>query len=696
MHHALGIGRHVGLVRHHDNGDAPVAVELGQQVHDFHAARRIQVARWFVGAVLAALALVAGAGFAQTQPAAQDPPAQARTRRSQRVRMDQVQVASPDGRVTFTLLPNAERLTYTVTFGDATVIEPSPLVMDLDGFDLSSGVVLSNVERYELRETYPWFGAHRTATNHCRGARVELQNDLAIINYTLEVRAFNDGVAYRHIIPGDTNSARVPDEYSSFVIPAGATVWYGGLEGGHYEATYLKQDIAAVPPGEWCGPPLTFKLPAGRGYASITEANLVNYSGMGLEADGRRGWTIGLGHRQPLNYPFELRYGRAEAKRLGHPAAVTGAIVTPWRVVMIGRDLNALVNSTVVPNLCPPPDPNLFPQGIDTPWIKPGRAVWRYVDGGAEGIEGIREFSRLAGELGFEHQVVEGVWSRWTPAERKEVVEYSKQRGVGVWFWKHSRSLRTPEAREEFFRMLQQLGVTGAKIDFFDHEQKELVDLYEALLRQAAEHQILLVFHGANKPTGRERTWPNELVREAVKGMESSRMTDRARHQATLPFTRYLAGPADYTTMVFNARRGDTTWANQIASDAILNSPLQTLAANPQTILTNPAVDLIKSIPSVWDETVVLPDSEIGDVAAYARRRGDTWFLAVMNGPAERSLQIPLSFLTAGEYQATMVRDDHANSAAVRIERATVSRADTVKMQLNGGGGFIGRFSRSR
>ena len=141
-------------------------------------------------------------------------------------------------------------------------------------------------------------------------------------------------------------------------------------------------------PGEWAGPPLTFTLPQNRGDAAITEANLVNYSGMGLESNGRGGWVIGLGHRQPLNYPFELRYGREEGKRLGKAAAITGDITTPWRVVMIGRDLNTLATSTILPNLCPPPDAVLFPDGIKTSWVKPGRAVWRYVDGGPYGCGG--------------------------------------------------------------------------------------------------------------------------------------------------------------------------------------------------------------------------------------------------------------------------------------------------------------------
>ena len=437
-------------------------------------------------------------------------------------------------------------------------------------------------------------------------------------------------------------------------------------------------------------------LPLDAGYASITEANLINYSGMALEADGRRGWITGLGHRQPLNWPFELRYGRDEAKRLGKPAFFTGTITTPWRVVMLGPDLNTLANSTILPNLCPPPDLQYFAEGIRTSWIKPGRAVWRYLDGGPEGVDGMKEFSRMAGHIGFEYNVIEGFWSKWTPEQRNEVVDYSRQNGVGVWFWKHSKDLRTPEAREDFFKMLHDLGVTGAKIDFFDHEAKEVIDLYEALLQKAAEYHILVVFHGANKPTGRQRTWPNELVREAVRGMESSALKERARHETILPFTRLLAGPADYTAMLFNERRRDTTVAHQIASIAVFAAPLLTIAANPQTILNNPAADVIKSVPPSWDETIVLPDSVIGELAAYARRKGNDWFLAVMCGPQAKTIHVPLSFLADGQYKSVQVHDSPADNTKVEIENTIHRNSNSLTVQLRAGGGFLARFSKAQ
>lgn len=656
--------------------------------------RRARIGKW-ARAALTVILCLAQSGLAQNQTREQRP----RSRRSERVRMERIEVASPNGKVKLTLLPNAERLTFTVTRGETTVIEPSTIVMKLDGYDLSSGVVLGNVERYEIDETYPWHGVHSTAVNRCNGARVSLQHDLSFTDYVLEVRVFDNGAAFRHVIAGGEGDSRVPDEYTTFVVPAGSTVWHHDL-GGHYEAAYDKSEVSQIPAGQWVGPPMTFKLPGAAGYASIAEANLVDYAGMALEADGRRGFVTGLGHRQPLNYPYELRYGREEAKRLATPAAVSGTITTPWRVVMATADLNALVNCDILSNVCPPADPTYFPQGMNTPWVEPGLCVWNYVDrnyvegGGSNSFENMKEFSRMAGQIGATYHILEGFAYRWSDEQIEEFVDYSKQQGVRVLFWRHSRDLRTPEMREEFFARLHRLGVAGAKIDFLDHEAKETMDQYEALLRKAAEYQCVIDFHGANKPTGLLRTWPNEMIKEAVRGMESSSLRERARHECVLPFTRYLAGPCDYTTMIFTERRRDSTWAHQIAALATFQSPILTIAAHPQSILDNPALEVIKSIPAVWDETVVLGDSRIGALSIFARRKGDMWMLAVMHaGPAE-TIDVPLSFLGKGSYQASLARDHQDNPAAVVLENGSVTRGDTITIELADGGGFVGRFTK--
>jgi alpha-glucosidase len=602
-----------------------------------------------------------------------------------------VEIKGPNDRIRFDLLAGDGRLAYAINIADRQVIAKSPLGIVVDGVDLGRIAQLGQVESYESQETYATRGVHSRAVNHFKGARVQASHGETKADFTIDVRVFDDGAAFRIIVP-DVGRERVPDEATAFRLVGGSTVWYHNLR-GHYEGVHAKKPVADVKAGEWAAPPLTVKLPDGLGYAAITEANLGGFAGMALQADGDLGFAARLGHAHPASYPFTLRY-KEDVERLARPASLKGAITSPWRVVMVGADLNTLVNCDIVQSVSPPPDPVLFPKGLDTGWLKPGRAVWKFLDGGENSLAGMKEFSRLAGELGFEYNVIEGFWQRWTDAQLRELVDDSKAHGVGIWLWKHSKDLRTPQTRQAFFRKCKDAGAVGAKIDFFDHEAKEVVDLYPLLLREAALHQLMVDFHGANKPTGESRTWPNELGREGVYGLEHKGMTQWAANNTTLPFTRFLAGPGDYTPVHFGDRRRETSWPHQIASAAIMTSPLLVYAAHPQTILTNPAVDMIKSIPSVWDETIVLPPSEIGELAAFARRHGDRWFLAVLNGPTARSVHVPARFLGSGRYGASIIRERSDDPAAVKIEESSMSGDDSIDMDLRAGGGFIARFTK--
>jgi alpha-glucosidase len=185
-----------------------------------------------------------------------------------------------------------------------------------------------------------------------------------------------------------------------------------------------------------------------------------------------------------------------------------------------------------------------------------------------------------------------------------------------------------------------------------------------------------------------ERTWPNELGLEAIRGMETS--APWARNDVILPFTRMLAGLADYTPTHFGRKLGDTTWAHQVANAVILTAPLLCYAAHPANLKANPTVEMVKSIPSVWDETVVLPASEIGEIAAFARRKNDTWFVAVTNGPTARTVMIDLSFLGSGSYKSLLLRDT-GEAAAITAEHLTLSRNDPIFINLRSGGGFVAR-----
>jgi alpha-glucosidase len=591
-----------------------------------------------------------------------------------------VTLTSPNRAIAFEVrIDAAHRPVYTVTLDKHPVIDASPLGIVVDGVNLADGAAIGTVETYTIDERYPWLGVHSLATNRCRGARI------AFGAWTLDARACDDGAAFRYIVPGRDGVERTPDEATTFRIPAGAIVWAHDFE-GHYEGVHVRHAIEEVTAGEWAAPPLTFKLPENAGYASITESAIAGYAGMGLRAAGQRSYAARLGHEEPVSYPFRLRYKPEDIERLSHAARITGTVTTPWRVVIAGRRLNDLVNADIVHNLAPPPDRSLF---ADTAWIRPGRAVWRFLDGGENTFDGLKQFTALAERLGFEYHVVEGLWQRWTDDQLKAFLADARERHVGIWLWKNSRDLATVEQQRTFFDLCRDLGVVGAKIDFFDHEAKEMIDRYQSILREAAAHRVMVDFHGANKPAGESRTLPNELTREGVYGLEHRQAEAWSRHNTTLPFTRFLAGAGDYTPVVFGERRKETSWAHQIATAAIFTSPLLVYGGHPQSLIDNPAVEVIKRIPSVWDETIALPQSEIGELAAFARRSGDAWCVAVANGPTARSLTIPLSFLGAGRFAARLVRDDPGNAAAVAVESAVLTKRGSLAIDLRAGGGFI-------
>jgi alpha-glucosidase len=585
---------------------------------------------------------------------------------------------------------DASHLMWQVTMRGRTVIEPSALGILIDGQDLGDGSTITHAESYRVDEKYPWRGVHAEAVNRANGMRLRLHHRASNTAWSADLRVADDSAAVRFVVPGE--GRRVPDAGMSFRIPAGSVVWSHGL-GDHYEAVYERRRVEDIADGDWAAPPITVKLPDNAGYAAISEADLRDYAGMALQSDGQRGYRERLGHSHPPNYPFKLRYGDENIKRLSVPAGIDGPITTPWRVVLVGRDLNTLVNSDAIHNLCPPPDKKLFPEGIRTSWLRPGRAVWRYLDGGESSVAGIKEFSRLAGELGFEHQVIEGQWQKWPEADLRDVVEFSRSHGVDIWVWRHRNTLGDPAKRRELFALLQKAGVKGVKVDFLDHEAKEVIDLYQAILRDAAEHQLMINFHGANKPAGEPRTWPNEMTREGIYGLEHKRMEAWGAFNATFPFVRMLAGHADYTPVVFGERRRETSWAHQIASAAILTSPVLVYGGHPASFVSNAAVEMLRAIPSVWDETRVLPPSEIGELALFARRSGDRWFIAAMNGPAERTVRVDLSFSGSRAHRALIVRDRMDDAGSVEVETRSVS--GQLEIPVRASGGFVVKLSRA-
>jgi alpha-glucosidase len=265
--------------------------------------------------------------------------------------------------------------------------------------------------------------------------------------------------------------------------------------------------------------------------------------------------------------------------------------------------------------------------------------------------------------------------------------------GVKIWVWKAYPDrkgidgIKDSVKRREFFGKCKAAGVAGLKIDFFDSESQEIINFYQNALRDAAKYQLMINFHGANKPTGESRTYPNEMTREAVRGLENR--PPWALHNTILPFTRYLAGHADFTPVHFGKRMGETSWAHQIASAIVFTSPLLVYGADPKSMIENPFVEMIKSIPSTWDETIVLPQSSIGELALFARRKGNTWFIAALNGQTARQVSINLSFLGKGTYIATLLRDNKAEQNTATQEQMKVTKKQSINIDLNTAGGFV-------
>jgi alpha-glucosidase len=279
-----------------------------------------------------------------------------------------------------------------------------------------------------------------------------------------------------------------------------------------YEGRYTKKNITDIKAGELAGPPLTIELAGNTGYAAITESGLIDFAGMSLIANGNKGFTANL---------------TGTTKK-------TGDIESPWRIIEIGKDLNTLVNCDIITNVSPAYDKALFPQGVTTDWIKPGRSVWSWLAKTRSiTLDNMKHFTDLAAQLGFEYNLVDEGWGNWRDSTRdnwdmmKELVDYSAKKGVKIWVWKAYPDrkgipgINTAARRQEFFKKCAAIGIAGLKIDFFDSEAQEIVDFYQSALKDAAGYHLMMDFHGANKPTGENRTWPNELTREAVRGMEN-------------------------------------------------------------------------------------------------------------------------------------------------------------------------------
>jgi alpha-glucosidase len=588
-----------------------------------------------------------------------------------------IEIRSPDGEISVNLAVDASgHLTYEVKCRDQIVVEPSSVGIIVDGQDLGTNAVTGAPVLRDINETYPTRGVHNTATNHCREAIVKVTGGPKT-PWTLEVRVFNDGVAYRYRVP-ERGRHVINGEVTEWKVPAGSMAFFQDNSRQDYETVWKSDRVGDIKlkDGLALMCPLTFKL-AGGGYALITEANLINYSDMELQP------VAGNGFRACFHNDNGGWTNRDE-------------IVSPWRVTLVASDLNTLVNSDMLRNLCPPPPPELA-QAV---WIKPGRCTWHWMVSRGPKWEQQRQWVDWTRQLGFEYYLIDDGWVRWNANGReawdclKEAVDYAASQNVKIWIWLNSRDIPVATSRQAWFEKAKSIGVAGLKIDFPQPPNTEWVQWYDSVLRDAARANLMLDFHGALKPSGRERTWPNELTREAIRGREH-KIPDLL-HEAILPFTRYVQGPADFTPTEFRADKlQGSTWPRELGQAIVYTSPLLCYSGSPEDYLKSDALDIIKAIPSTWDETVVLPGSEIGETAAFARRKGDEWFIGVINGENPRTLKINLSFLGAGNYTVDKIADAPERFDAWVRTKDTVTSASSFNADLRAGGGLVARIYKA-
>jgi alpha-glucosidase len=469
---------------------------------------------------------------------------------------------------------------------------------------------------------------------------------------------------------------QIVGESSEWKLPSGSTLWYQSNKNKDYEAPFQQGKIEDIAAGTTIAAPATAKLPGSLGYMMMTEANVVGYSDMALEVTSP-GTFKALFHIEPQGW---------ETK---------GEIVSPWRVTILTPDLNRLVNTDIVHNLCPAPTREL----ADAAWVSPGRANWHWLVTGPPKLEQQRQWVEWTKQLGFEYYLIDDGWKRWKTSRKdaweclKIIVDYAALEGVKIFAWVNSSEVKDPAERDAYLKKAKQAGVVGLKIDFPHAPNTEWMQWYDDTLRDTAKYQQMVDFHGSVKPSGRQRTWPHELTRESVRGRENGKQT--SLHDTAIPFVRYVQGPADFTPAEFRSSRvNHSSWGHELAQAIVYTSPFLCYGGRPEDYLTNAALPVIKAIPATWDETVVLPGSEIGSVAAFARRRGSDWFIGVVNGTEGRTLPIDLSFLGKGSYHIEQFADKEDRYDVWNHSASEVTRKDRLSISLRPDGGFVAHITR--
>lgn len=616
-------------------------------------------------------------------------------------------VKSPDERILVNVETGATT-TYSVTFNGKTILNPSPLSMTFDnGVVIGRNMKVKDVQhRTEDQMLTP---VVRQKSDKIRDHYNEMV--LSADQYKLYFRVYNDGLAYRFhtdfadslkVISEEVDYC-FPEDYNT-LFPEERTILSA------QQPLFKPMKLSEIGTDRFCSTPVLIKVDD-QARIFISESDLESYPGMFLKKQGKYELA---GKFAAYSLEEEKTDDRQifPTKRADYIARVSGPRNYPWRAMIVAENDANLVTNQLIYKLAPES------QG-DFSWVKPGKIAWDWYNAliltGVDFKCGVNNdtykyYIDFASKYGIEYVVLDDGWSEaWDVTKTvpeinmEELVAYGKKKNVDLILWVSWAPFR--EKLDEAFDLFSKWGIKGIKMDFMNRDDQAMVDFYYTVARKAAEHKMLVDFHGAYKPTGWLRTFPNVLSSEGVAGLENHKWGSfvTPEHNVTLPFTRMVAGPMDYTpgAMINFHEKDHKVWFNlpasvgtrchQLGMYVVYESPLQMLADSPSNYYREEkCMDFLSQVPVVWDETRVLKAS-VGEYIVVARRSGNTWFIGGMVGKKGQKFDITLDFIKGNKtltcWEDGVNVDLQAQDFACRTKK--VKQGDTITISMYDGGGYV-------
>ncbi len=624
----------------------------------------------------------------------------------------EVSVQSPDQSIVMTLQANGP-LTYSLSVDGRPVLNKSRLGLKFkDGLTLGANARVAKIEHSSSDRTWEnKLGKRRSVRVHFNEVRVSFLEQSGR-PFELLVRAFDDGIGFRYVLPEPSSAEHefvLQEEQTQFAFPEDFRCYVGENENtgkpgnplgyvGSQESEYKPMRLSELPTDQVRMVPLLIQTPAA--WVAITESDLYDWAGM---------WV----NRVPApSQPGGVTLAARLSPRPDGQGLVKSVFPrqSPWRTLIIAREPGRLIESDLVLNLASPC------ALADTSWILPGIASWDWWSQMTRpGTDTYKALIQFSADMGWPYVLLDAGWSsrtNITQANRAvnmpELLAFAKEKHVRLWLWLHWTSVDRNDAYREAFPVYEQWGIAGVKIDFMNRDDQEMVSWYEKITKAAAEHHLLVNFHGAFKPTGMIRTYPNQITREGILGNEYNRWSARVtpEHKTTLPFTRLLAGPADFTPGGFLNRQLDKfrhdvrptevqgTRCAELALFVCLESPIVNAADHPSHYKDQPGLDFLKLVPTVWDDTRAL-DAAVGEHVAIARRHGQRWYLGALTDRHPRDITVKLDFLGPGSWKMRLWKDaPESDTLGERLatEQRAVAAAQSLSLHLARAGGAVAIF----